>query len=390
MTDTATRAPWLEAHSEFEGVGAHELNGRYEHVDGDPASWDTALRASAEATLAVTPALRRAQGLLSAAMLTTTPRLDGPDVAHYQVDGHPIDWAAVKAARCDWAACKLTQSIGYLDPTAAGSRQAMAAQRFRHRGLYHWLSSTTDPEHQAAWFLSRLGVLEVGEFVMLDDEEAGVDVDRTLAWLGPVEHALHRPCTVYSGAFVAGGTIWTDPRIREGEYGRRPTALAAYTTEAKARALPGVAQHPWSSWQFSSNGPVPGVTGRCDMNRCDDTAIFDLAAGITHSTVTEATTATVQEDTVMYISNSETRTATSSDPGHAWFELMPGGRLRIVTDINDVKVALGTDVPETVTSVQRKNSWIDGLLAKGAWTEPVAAPAAPVLSGRIELTGTLS
>jgi hypothetical protein len=273
MTDTATRAPWLEAHSEFEGVGAHELNGRYEHVDGDPASWDTALRASAEATLAVTPALRRAQGLLSAAMLTTAP---------------------------------------------------------------------------------------------------------------------HRPCTVYSGAFVAGGTIWTDPRIREGEYGRRPTALAAYTTEAKARALPGVAQHPWSSWQFSSNGPVPGVTGRCDMNRCDDTAIFDLAAGITHSTVTEATTATVQEDTVMYISNSETRTATSSDPGHAWFELMPGGRLRIVTDINDVKVALGTDVPETVTSVQRKNSWIDGLLAKGAWTEPVAAPAAPVLSGRIELTGTLS
>jgi hypothetical protein len=27
------RAPWLEPHDEFEGVGAHELNSRYTPVD---------------------------------------------------------------------------------------------------------------------------------------------------------------------------------------------------------------------------------------------------------------------------------------------------------------------------------------------------------------------
>jgi GH25 family lysozyme M1 (1,4-beta-N-acetylmuramidase) len=204
--------------------------------------------------------------------------LDGPDISHYQWDAGPVSLATTRQS-CDWFATKLTQSTGYLDPTAARARTQANALEFRCVGLYHWLSSTTDPVLQAAWFLKNVGTLRTGEFAMLDDEEGGVTVAKSLAWLEAVEAVTKRPSAVYTGAYVAGGTIWTDPRIREGKYGRRPMILAAYTTEAKARALPGVAAHPWSSWQYSSNGPCPGVTGRCDLNRVDDWAVYDLACG---------------------------------------------------------------------------------------------------------------
>lgn len=283
MTDTApiTRAPWLEAHDEFEGVGAHELNPRYDHVDGDPDTWDAAMRAAGEVTMA-TPALRRAQGLLSAATLAAAVpiRLDGADTSHWQYDAGPLDWAAVAAIPTSWCSFKATQSISAVDPTFTRARAETKAQpALIYRGPYHWLSSTTDPEQQAAHYLATIGGLDEGEFAPLDAEEAGVDVDKALGWLLYVEARTRRPSPVYTGAFVAGGRIWTDPRIRESKYGPRPMELAAYTIEAKARALPGVAANPWSSWQYSSNGPVAGVTGRCDMNRVDNFAAFDLAAG---------------------------------------------------------------------------------------------------------------
>lgn len=268
------RAAWLEAHDDFEGVGAHELNPRYEHVDADDG-YDFDLEAEG-VPAPHTSALMRAQGF--AAGISAKPRLDGPDVSHYQYDAGPFSWDQVAAAPCTWGATKLSQSVKYLDPTAGKSRGEMARVGMVHRGLYHWLSSTTDPAQQAVWFLSRVGVLADGEFAMLDAEEAGINVAGVLAWCERVESATRRPVVVYSGAFVSGGSIWTDPRVRASSYGVRPMILAAYTSEAKAKALPGVAKNPWQAWQFSSNGPVPGVTGRCDMNRVDSRAAFDLAS----------------------------------------------------------------------------------------------------------------
>jgi GH25 family lysozyme M1 (1,4-beta-N-acetylmuramidase) len=206
-------------------------------------------------------------------------RLDGPDVSHFQYDRAPIDWLQVAAIPTWWGATKLTQGVGYVDPTANRSRLSMLSVGLTHRGLYHWLSPGPDPVLQAQWFLRNLGELAVGEFVMLDAEESGVTVAKVVAWCEAVEAVIQRPCAVYTGAFVAG--IWTAQHVRTSQFGARPMHLAAYTSEAKAKALPGVAAFPWSAWQYSSDGPVAGVTGRCDMNRIDDRAVYDLACGIT-------------------------------------------------------------------------------------------------------------
>lgn len=277
-----TRAPWLEDHDAFEGVGAHELNPRYAHVDG--FGWDQALADHIESlSTDQLPALAQARRILS---LSAVPiRLDGPDVSHHNYDAGPLDWDQVAAAPCTFGASKLTQSTGYLDPTGAHSRAEMARVKLRHRGLYHWLSSTTDVIGQALWFLKNLGPLLPGEYTMLDAEEAGITQAKCLQWCLIVEAHTKRPVVIYTGAYVAGGTIWQNTELRHSVYGVRPFILAAYTTEAKAKALPGVKAYPWQAWQFSSNGPVPGVTGRCDMNRRDDTDAFDLAAGVTLSPV---------------------------------------------------------------------------------------------------------
>lgn len=271
-----TRAAWLEAHDEFEGVGAHEINPRYDPID------DGEHDGSIAAVPHLMPALFAARGALMRAATVTAVRFDGADISHHQHDAGPVDEATLFAASNGWFAFKLTQSTKYRDPTAQRSRLAARKAKVRNVGLYHWLSSTTDPEEQAWWYLKNIGGdrLTEHEFAMCDTEEAGVTVDKNLGFMEAVEKREKRSCADYTGGFVAGGTIWRDPRIREGKYGPRPMILAAYTTEARAKQVSDFARFPWSSWQYSSNGPVPGITGRCDMNRVDDFAIYDLASGL--------------------------------------------------------------------------------------------------------------
>lgn len=207
-------------------------------------------------------------------------RLDGPDISHHQYDAGPVDLAATRSAGCWWISMKVTQGTSYVDPTFEQSRAAAHAAGFTHIGLYHWLSSTSDPVAQAHWFLVHIGALRDGEFASLDAEEAGITAGECIAWCEAVDPVTGRPAEAYTGYDVAAGTIWQSTRLRSSVHGPRPMHLAAYTTEARAKALRGVATYPWDAWQFSSNGPVPGITGRCDMNRIDNRAAYDLAAGI--------------------------------------------------------------------------------------------------------------
>ncbi len=266
------RAAHLERHDQFEGVGAHELNPRYHHEPGRDDGWDPDVRPAG-------PLLAARSLLQSFVAVTASPvRLDGVDVSHWQHDRGVIDWTIVAGATNGWAACKLTQSTRYRDPSAPINRAGMRAAGIRQRGVYHWLSSTTDPAQQARWFLAQ-GPLD-DEFAMCDAEESGVTVGKVVAWCEQVEAVTGRPCVVYTGAFVDGGHIWQSLNVRNSIYGPRPMILAAYTSEARALALPGVAANPWHAWQFTSSASVPGIVGRVDGNRIDDRPSFDRACGI--------------------------------------------------------------------------------------------------------------
>lgn len=273
------RATWLESHDEFEGVGAHELNDRYDHVDDSDGEYDDPDDVSVSPV--DTPALARAEGPTATPSAYSVPgRLDGADTSHYQVDVAPMDLNAAKSAGLFWWAHKVSQSVSFIDPTWHGVALQMQKTKFRNMLGYHWLSSTTDPVRQAAWVLRCMGDHARTFGVMGDCEEGGLDVDRCLAFYEAVERVTKRPCAHYTGAFVSGGTLFADWRIRESFYGMRPVILAAYCSRERMEKLPNVTKCGHQAWQYSSNGPVPGVSGRCDMDEVSDPLAFDRACNL--------------------------------------------------------------------------------------------------------------
>jgi len=110
---------------------------------------------------------------------------------------------------------------------------------------------------------------------MLDAEQDGITVQDCLDWLGVVEPVLGRPAAVYTGGYVAGGSIWKSPQIFNGQ---RARVFAAYCSEADAkRHAQGIA---WDCWQWSSTGRVPGINANCDQDQVDNRAMFDKCCGL--------------------------------------------------------------------------------------------------------------
>lgn len=262
-------------------------------------------------------------------------RLDGFDGSHWQKDAGPVDFAALRRSTW-WFAWKATQSIRGADPTFTWARNNVAPLGFRHRFFYHWLSSTTDVAAQADHYLRTVGTLAVGEGVMLDAEETGITEASCLAWLERVEAVIQRPSSVYTGLYVAGGTIWKSAKIRNSNFGPRPMHLAAYCTRERLLELlksTDTTALPIHAWQYSSNGPVPGITGRADMNTIIDPAIFDRSCGIVESPAPAPAPIPIpvpppqdDEDMATIITNNEQRLEAA--PKVEKYVLMPNGKLR--------------------------------------------------------------
>lgn len=218
--------------------------------------------------------------------MTLERTFDFHDGSHYQGDAGvnitELHNGSTKLGGQGPAVCwKATQSTAYVDPTFQGMRTQFNAQGFSDIFCYHWLSSTADPVAQADHYLRTMGVWRKPERHMIDAEEAGVTVDKVVKHAERVEATTKRPSSVYTGLYVAGGTIWKDPAVRTSKYGPRPMHLAAYVTVtnliARLKAL-GILDLPIHFWQYSSDGPVPGVKGRADMNHVCDWAMINNAS----------------------------------------------------------------------------------------------------------------
>lgn len=197
------------------------------------------------------------------------------DGSHYQYDQGPYDWRRIRGSSADPANAiaiyKCSQSLTFVDPYFSRFRDDAHAAGFEKILFYHWLSSTTDPVGQAHHCMDAItkdNPLVEGEGFMLDDEEGGVTIAKTLAWKNEMLKIGGRDALgVYTGAYVAG--IWQSQLVYDAD---TLGILAAYTSEAKMLGLPGVHDHLPDVWQYSSSGKLPdgsqlpGVTGRADMN----------------------------------------------------------------------------------------------------------------------------
>jgi GH25 family lysozyme M1 (1,4-beta-N-acetylmuramidase) len=261
-------------------------------------------------------------------------RLDGIDGSHWQPDAGPLDLPKTREAT-QWIAWKATQGTAYVDPTFRNVRRQVADLKFRNRLFYHWLTPTASATTQANHYLKTLGPLNPGDGVMLDAEESGITELTCLAWLNAVEAVTRRPASVYTGLYVAGGTLWKSPRIRQSQYGPRPMHLAAYLTPQKLwdrLKATGTTLYPIHAWQWSSNGPAPGVTGRCDLNQVIDRDIYDRACGIPEKPAPEPAPEPApvsEEDDVDIATNAEQWG--SFAPGVAKMVVTSSGKLRHIS-----------------------------------------------------------
>lgn len=106
----------------------------------------------------------------------------------------PIDWAQVRAAGHEWAACKATTGRTGVDRRFAENWRALRTQGFRWRAAYH-LVTNADPAAQVRHVLDVVGDLRPGETLVADAEDPKVPgaVHRAFLELLAKELAPRRP-----------------------------------------------------------------------------------------------------------------------------------------------------------------------------------------------------
>jgi GH25 family lysozyme M1 (1,4-beta-N-acetylmuramidase) len=202
------------------------------------------------------------------------PYTEGIDISHWQGE---IDWTQVAGADKAFAMMKATEDTDYIDPTY-GINRARAVAAGLIVGAYHYAQPSTvagSATAQADHFVDVAG-FATGDLPPMLDLEGPNDLSdaQMEAW---IREFLER---VYERTGVRG-QVYTSPSWWSREVGDtawfatngyRVITVAHWTT-APAPTVPAGdwAGFGWTFWQYTSNGSVPGIAGRVDLDRYNGT-----------------------------------------------------------------------------------------------------------------------
>lgn len=194
----------------------------------------------------------------------------GIDVSHHQ---GAIDWPAVAKAGIQFAYCKATEGVDYVDPMyyhnisqASDIGLAVGAYHFARVGATGVdLSTDARAEAQdfatcidrAPYFYDRPPVLDIE----WDKRSKDIEPPNVVAWclefLREVQAITGRTCMVYTGP-----NFWRYRMARSTALFSWPLWLASY--KRSPQAIPG-----WQTtvWQYTGKGTIAGVRGHVDRNR---------------------------------------------------------------------------------------------------------------------------
>ncbi len=207
--------------------------------------------------------------------ITPTPTpgqtfIEGIDVSHWQ---GTIDWPAVAAAGKRFTYIKASEGTSFVDGDYAANRvQARAAGLYV--GAYHYArpdATAGDAAAEADHFVDTAQPAAGELLPILDLEESG-DLP-TAALQEWVQAYLDR---IYERLGVRG-VIYVSPNFWKTSMGDTtwfatagyPVLWIAHWTDAGAPSVPAAnwAGNGWTFWQYTSNGTVPGISGRVDLDR---------------------------------------------------------------------------------------------------------------------------
>jgi GH25 family lysozyme M1 (1,4-beta-N-acetylmuramidase) len=200
--------------------------------------------------------------------------LEGIDVSHWQ---GVIDWPTVRSAGKHFAFLKASEDDDFVDDTYAWNRAEAKAAGLKV-GAYHFARPETaagDAIAEADHFLATAGPVSGELRPVLDLEVTG----------GLSDPQLHEWVKAYLGRIYertgVRGVIYVSPNFWENNMldstwfasnGYDVLWIAHWTTAA-GPSVPagGWGSHGWTFWQYTSDGRVPGIAGRVDLDRFNGT-----------------------------------------------------------------------------------------------------------------------
>lgn len=187
----------------------------------------------------------------------------GIDVSKWQAD---IDWAEVKRAGTAFVFIKATEGGDHTDEKFAENWAAAKAAGIP-RGAYHFMFWCRPAEDQAEWFT---------RIVPKDPDALPPVLD--VEWNGhsklcpkkiPAEQAREKIAIMLKAMEKHTGKkpiIYTDitfhADVLEGQWNSHPYWLRSVAAEPHER----YESRPWTFWQYTTTGRVPGIKGAVDRN----------------------------------------------------------------------------------------------------------------------------
>jgi GH25 family lysozyme M1 (1,4-beta-N-acetylmuramidase) len=205
---------------------------------------------------------------------TTSTRLEGIDVSHWQ---GTIDWAKVRAAGKRFAYIKASEHTSFVDDKYQTNRSRAKSAGLKV-GAYHFARpniGTTDAYAEADHFIETAD-WTTGELrPVLDLEDTGgLSSSALQTW---VKAFLQR---VYDRTGVRG-VIYVSPAFWSSKMGNSTwfakngydVLWIAHWTTASSPSVPAEnwGGKSWTFWQYTSDGSVPGISGRVDLDRYNGT-----------------------------------------------------------------------------------------------------------------------
>lgn len=230
-------------------------------------------------------AVYAATGLFDAWTPPTTNYLDGIDISHWQGS---VDFTKVRNAGYRFVIAKATEGIGWTDSSWTKYRTNAQAAGLAVTG-YHFArpdGNPTKPREEARWFVSQLN-LQPGMIIPALDLERGGSLGRTAltawvqAWLDEVYLLTGTRAMIY-----VSPSFWRsylgDTRTFA-DQGYNVLWVAHWGVSSPSVPASNWGGKGWTFWQYTSDGTVPGIDGRVDLNYYNGTDLTKVVYGANFS-----------------------------------------------------------------------------------------------------------
>lgn len=223
--------------------------------------------------------------------------LEGIDVSRWQAT---IDYAKVSGAGKRFVIAKATEGIGFLDANYVANRSGAMSAGLAFTA-YHFARpdlNPTNPAGEADWFVGKLGLVPGMLVPALDLEVAGNLGTTGLqdwvgAWLGTVYARTGvRPMIYTSPAFwkkyLGDTTMFADE-------GYSVLWVAHWGVSQPTIPASNWGGRGWTFWQYTSDGSVPGIDGRVDLDRYNGTDLTPVTFGADFALAAAPTSRSVRQ-----------------------------------------------------------------------------------------------